>query len=61
MKWMADGNHELTPGEKIKRPSIEQLCKWIKAAWDEIPVAVIKSFEKMGISNRLDGVEDDTV
>uniref|UniRef100_A0A6B0UZR7 Putative pogo transposable element n=1 Tax=Ixodes ricinus TaxID=34613 RepID=A0A6B0UZR7_IXORI len=58
-EWMAAGNYVLTPGGKIKRPSIEMLCEWILEAWKMIPAEIIvKSFKKTGISNRLDGTED---
>lgn len=57
--WMEVGNSALTPGGKIKRPSIEMLCKWVLGAWNMIPGDVIvESFKETGISNRLDGTED---
>lgn len=31
-EWMADGNHNLTPAGKIRRPSIAMLCGWILQA-----------------------------
>lgn len=58
--WMAEGNHQLTPGGKIKRPPVEMLCGWIANAWQEISDDVVtKSFKKTGISNALDASEDD--
>jgi hypothetical protein len=57
---MAAGEHEFTPKRKIKWPDIEQLCEWIREAWASISPALIeKSFKKCGISNKLDGTEDD--
>jgi hypothetical protein len=54
------GEHEFTPAGKIKRPDVEQLCEWITEAWACISPALIeKSFKKCGISNKLDGTEDD--
>ena len=36
------------------------MCKWILEAWAEIPKEmIIKSFKKCGISNAMDGSEDD--
>ena len=36
--------------------------KWVKKAWQEIPAElVIRSFKSCGISNALDGTEDDAV
>lgn len=58
--WMAEGQHDLTPGGKIRRPSVEVLCSWIVEAWSGISdELVVKSFKKTGISNALDGTEDD--
>ncbi|CAN8023168.1 unnamed protein product [Ixodes persulcatus] len=34
---MAAGNYALTPKGKIKRPSIEMLCKWVLEARNMIP------------------------
>jgi hypothetical protein len=57
---MAAGEHEFTPIGKIKQPDVEQLCEWITEAWVRISPALIeKSFKKCGISNKLDGMEDD--
>jgi hypothetical protein len=59
---MAEGNHRYTPGGKIKRPPLETMCSWILRAWDCISSDVIvKSFKKAGISNGLDGTEDDVI
>lgn len=61
-EWMADRNHNLTPTGKIRRPSIDMLCGWILEAWSEIPGdMIIRSFKKTGISNSLDGTEDDAL
>lgn len=58
--WMAGGQHQLTPGGKIKRPPVEMLCAWIVEAWQAISDEVVrKSFKKTGISNALDASEDD--
>jgi hypothetical protein len=56
---MATGEHEFTT-RKIKQPDIEQLCEWIRETWACISPALIeKSFKNCGISNKLDGTEDD--
>lgn len=58
--WMVAGQHQLTPGGKIKRSPVEVLCGWIVEAWREIFDDVVrKSFKKTGISNALDASEDD--
>jgi hypothetical protein len=46
--------------EKSSDPDVEQLCEWIREAWARIsPTLIEKSFKKYGISNKLDGMEDD--
>ena len=61
-QWMAEGGHSLTPTGKIRRPSIELMCSWIVRAWDMADQCVIvTSFLKNGISNALDGSEDDAL
>lgn len=53
--WMAGGQHALTPGGKIKRPSAETPCGWISEAWRVISHDVVReSFKRTGISNALD-------
>lgn len=61
-EWMAEGEHALTPGGKIKRPSVELLCSWVSEAWGMIDVNMVaRSFKKTGISNALDATEDHLV
>nr|AHN53440.1 DDE superfamily endonuclease [Nuttalliella namaqua] len=60
--WMAAGNHDLTPTGRMKRPTITQVCEWVKRSWDSVKEdIVVKSFKKCGISNALDGTEDDVI
>lgn len=60
-EWMASStDHVLTRGGRLKKPSVTLWCEWIVKAWNEIDSAIIiKSFKKCGISNALDGTEDD--
>jgi hypothetical protein len=59
-KWMMDETqHEFTPKGALKRPTIKQVCQWIKQLWSTVREDIIvKSFKKCGISNALDGSED---
>ncbi|XP_069593726.1 bromodomain testis-specific protein [Ranitomeya imitator] len=58
-KWMAAGNHDLTPTGRMKRPTITQVCEWVKTSWQSVKdETIIRSFKKCGISNALDGTED---
>ena len=62
MQWMADGIHEFTATGRQKKPSEELICLWISQAWNDIPAEMIMaSFLKCGITNNLDGTEDDLV
>ena len=62
LAWMTLRPFEFTPARKKKAPSRNLVLRWIKEAWAEIPQEmVIKSFKTCGISNALDGKEDDVV
>ena len=62
LAWMTLGPFEFTPAWKKKAPSRNLVLWWIKEVWAEIPKEmVIKSFKTCGISNALDGTEDDVV
>ena len=60
--WMASGAAERTAGGNYKRPALGLVTQWVKTAWDKIDNPMIqKSFLKCGISNALDGTEDDVL
>ena len=62
MQWMAEGIHEFTATGRQKKASEELICSWISQAWNDIPAEMItSSFLKCGITNNLDGSEDDLV
>ena len=59
---MADGIHEFMPTGQQRKPSEELICSWISQARNEIPAQMVSaSFLKCGITNNLDGSEDDLV
>ena len=59
---MVNGPFTYTPSGKKRAPSKEMVLRWIDRAWREIPVELItRSFMSCGISNALDGTEDDAV
>ena len=61
-EWMLSGNQQTTKGGHLKRPDITLICSWVKDAWESIPSEMIRrSFLKCGISNAMDGSEDDAV
>ncbi|XP_069606515.1 uncharacterized protein [Ranitomeya imitator] len=60
--WMAADHHDLTPAEQLKSPTIPQVCKWVKTSWQSIKdETVVRAFEKCGISNALEGSEDNVL
>ena len=43
-------------------PSRNLVLRWIKQAWSDIPEEMVRrSFKTCGISNALDGTEDDVI
>jgi len=43
-----------------KWPSISNVCEWVKSSWQRVKSeTIVKSLKKRGISNALDGREDD--
>ena len=59
---MVTGPFEFTPAGKKKAPSRNLILQWIKQSWSEIPEEMVrKSFLTCGISNALDGTEDDAI
>ena len=57
-----NGLFTYTRSGKKRAPSKELVLKWVKKAWQEIPAElVIRLFKSCGISNALDGTEDDAV
>ena len=60
--WMVNGPFTYTSSGKKRAPSKELVLQWVNKAWQEIPAElVIRSFKSCGISNALDGTEDDAV
>ena len=58
-EWLFDGPVEKTKGGNRRAPSKIVMLKWIKQAWDAIsPDIIRKSVKKCGISNAIDGSED---
>ena len=58
---MINGNHQYTASGKQKKPSKNQVLQ-IKTMWETIPESMVqKSFRKTGITNALDGTQDDEI
>ena len=57
--WMVSGE-EFTKSGAMKRPGLSLVVQWVKEAWESISDdIIIRSFKKCGISNAMDGTEDD--
>ena len=60
--WMSSGAPTLTKYGNFQKPDIARITTWVKEAWESIPSDIVKnSFLKCGISNALDGTEDDAI
>lgn len=60
-EWISKpDSHQLTKTGRTKRVDLSTITTWIKDSWDAIdPKIIINGFKKCGISNALDGTEDD--
>ena len=59
-EWMSSGSAILTKGGNIQKPNITLVAAWVDEAWKSILESMIKnSFLKCGISNGMNGSEDD--
>jgi len=57
--WMISSLFDYTPAGKKKAPLRNLVLRWVHEAWQEIPLEMVaKSFKTCGISNSLDGTED---
>ena len=58
LAWMISSQFDYTPAGKV--PLRNLVLQWVHEAWRETPVEMVaKSFKTCGISNSLDGTEDD--
>jgi hypothetical protein len=46
----------------MQRETKSQACEWVKTSWESVKQEIaMKSFKKCGISNALDGTEDNVL
>ena len=58
LKWVVHSVHEA----EQTRAALVTVCQWVKESWQELSKEMVeRSFKKCGISNALDGTEDDLV
>src|SRR6185437_15117617 len=61
-EWMNEAIKEYTLSGRIKKPSYLLVANWVKDSWDAIDSNMIKqSFKYCGISNDINGLEDDLI
>ena len=59
---MNEAIKEYTLSERIKKPSYSLVTNWVKDSWDTIDPNMIKQlFKCCGISNDINGLEDDLI
>lgn len=60
INWMINGEKEFIVGGNLKRSSYSVIVGWIKEVWDLVFTDIVcYFFKKCGISNNMDGFEDD--
>ena len=60
--WMLAGQHSFTAGGRIPKVELDEICRWISDAWDNIPPDMFaKLCRKCCITNTLDGTEDEEI
>ena len=60
-KWMRQ-DRPTTAAGNLKQPTRQDAINWVSQAWDSIGTeTIVKSFLVCGISNSLDGTQDDIV
>ena len=60
INWMMEGEKTFTPTGNMRRPDLAEVAHCVSESWKDIePNMIMRSFKKCGISNSLDGTEDD--
>ena len=59
-EWMIGGQKTYTKGGTMRAPTLPEVCQWVINSWSNLKVeTIVKAFKKCGISNALDGTEDE--
>ena len=57
---MVEGQKSLTAAGNVRAASLSTVSSWVLEAWLGLPEEMVaRSFKKCGISNSIDGTEDD--
>ena len=60
--WMVHGEKPTTLGGNLKAPEIETYLQWVYDAWESMSKeSIIKSFHSCGITNSIDGSQDELI
>ena len=60
--WISEGEKAFTAGGNMRAASLPVVAEWVKSSWNEVGNDMVeKSFKKCGISNAMDGTEDDLI
>ncbi|KAH7680491.1 pogo transposable element with KRAB domain-like protein [Aphelenchoides avenae] len=60
--WMGGDEREVTAGGNPKAPDMLVCLKWVVNAWNSLPPELVaQSFKTCGLTNALDGSEDDQI
>ena len=58
--WMVSGEKAFTKGGNMRPPQLDELANFVLKAWEDTETnMVVRSFKKRGVSNAMDGTEDD--
>lgn len=61
-EWFLNGRKEFTPKGYRQPPNYQEICDFVIRAWGKVsPETIRKGFLQAGISNAMDGSEDDLV
>jgi hypothetical protein len=59
-KWTEATTYHVTPTGRVTQPLTSNVSEWVKNSWQRVKSeTIVKSLKKCGISNALDGREDD--
>jgi hypothetical protein len=61
-EWMIHGEKPTTSTGNLKEPPMDVYLEWVQTAWESLSKDMIaKSFLACGVTNALDGSEDDLI
>ena len=59
---MLEGEKTFTAGGNMQAASLPVVAEWVKSSWNEVGNDMVeRSFKKCGISNAMNGTEDDLI